>query len=201
MKKETIQEKKAQLRRKIRETLREMPLEERRASDQDMFERFLFLPFVEEAKTVFLFYGVGEEPETSRLIPLLQEAGKRIALPICLPDYQMEAREVTAVRSLIPSKIAGKVAGDILEPSKEDSKLLRKEELDLILVPALCCDRQGFRLGQGGGYYDRFLEDYTGITASLCRQKVLQESLPHEKHDQKIAVVITEEELLVFKRA
>lgn len=197
MEQEVVQEKKDRLRRNIRQTLRDMPPEERRASDRALFERFLSLPAMKQVKTVFLFYGIGTEPETSRLISHLQAEGKRVALPVCLPDYQMEAREITTLDVLIPSKIAGNVAGDILEPDRTDSKMLKKEELDLILVPALCCDRQGFRLGQGGGYYDRFLEGYTGITVSFCRKKVLQESLPHERHDQRVSLVVTEEELLV----
>jgi len=65
-------------------------------------------------------------------------------------------------------------------------------EIDLILVPALCYDRRRFRLGQGGGYYDRYLANYRGRTVGLCRDLVLQDALPREATDLPVGLVLTE---------
>jgi len=62
----------------------------------------------------------------------------------------------------------------------------------LILVPNLCCDRQGYRLGHGGGYYDRYLAGYAGMTVSLCPAQWLQEQLPREEYDLPVRLVLTE---------
>ena len=72
------------------------------------------------------------------------------------------------------------------------------EDIDLVLVPAVCYDRRGYRLGFGGGYYDRWLEHFSGSRVGLCRTAILQEEVPIEAHDTKVQVLITEEEILTF---
>ena len=178
---------KKDLRRRIREILSSVTLEERRASDQALFEGFLALPQVMTAQTILLFYGVGIEPDTKQLLAPLLAAGKRVALPRILPERQMEARLVGT-----PGRDALHIGPLAIPEPSEDCPLLLPEEIDLILVPALCCDRAGYRLGQGGGYYDRYLRAYDGPTVALCRELVLQERLPREAHDWPVQVLITE---------
>lgn len=72
-----------------------------------------------------------------------------------------------------------------------------KAEIGFALVPALCCDRRCYRLGQGGGYYDRWLPGYTGFRVSLCREVLLQDTVPTKPHDQPVHAVITEGGILV----
>ena len=67
-----------------------------------------------------------------------------------------------------------------------------------MLVPAVCYDRRGYRLGFGGGYYDRWLEGFSGVTAGLCREAVLQDEVPIEAHDARVDILLTEEESLSF---
>ena len=76
--------------------------------------------------------------------------------------------------------------------------LVKREDMDLILVPALCYDRQGCRLGFGGGYYDRWLAGDSTPRVGLCRRAVLQERVPAEPHDSRVDVLLTEEESLSF---
>ena len=80
----------------------------------------------------------------------------------------------------------------MLEPG-EDCPVVPREEIDLILVPGLCFDRLGYRLGQGGGYYDRYLAGYRGTTVGLCRREVLQEHVPREAHDSRVELLVTDE--------
>lgn len=179
-------EEKGALRRLLRQNLETMTDRERRESDEALFARFLSLPQVERAGTIFLFWGVpGREPETGRLAERLCRRGKRVGLPRMTPGRGMEVRLYRQDVPLVPAPFG------ILEPG-EDCPLLPPEELDLVLVPALCYDRRGFRLGFGGGYYDRWLEGYSGVRIGLCRERVLQDRLPTESHDQRVDWVVTE---------
>ena len=153
---------KAELRRRARQYLRELSPQARRASDDALFARFLALPQVEAADTLLLYHGMGGEPDTARLLPALWARGKAVCLPRCLPGRGLEARLVRPDSALIPHPYG------MLEPG-EDCPLVGKDAIGLVLVPGLAFDPSGGRLGQGAGFYDRWLADYAGCTAALCR--------------------------------
>ena len=186
----TIDLEKKELRRRVREQLSALSRSALVHSDDALFEKFLSLPQVEEAQTVFAFWGIpGKEPDTARLIGELIRRGKAVGLPRMLPDHRME------VRRYDPDKPLVTVSFGISEPG-EDCPLLEREEISLALVPAVCYDRRGFRLGFGGGYYDRWLEGFSGVTAGLCREAVLQDRVPTQAHDARVDILLTEGESL-----
>lgn len=179
----TITTEKAALRQAVKEYA--ITPEEKAESDRLLLERFLALPQVKAASSLLLFYGVGPEPETAQLLKELTAAGKTVALPRCLPHGEMEAR-----RYLGPSHLS---VGSFGIPEPDDTcPILKRDSFDVILVPNLCCDKACYRLGHGGGYYDRYLSGYTGLTVALCRGKLLQSMLPHEPHDVPMGLVVTE---------
>lgn len=186
----TIDLEKKELRRRVREELSALGQSELVRSDNALFARFLALPQVEAAKTIFAFWGIpGKEPDTSRLIGELVKRGKTVGLPRMLPEHRMEVRRYDPDRPLV------KVSFGISEPG-EDCPLLGRENIDLVLVPAVCYDRRGYRLGFGGGYYDRWLENFSGVTVGLCREAVLRETVPTEAHDAKVELLLTERDSL-----
>lgn len=174
----------------MREQLTALGPEELRQSDDALFRRFLALPQVEAVGTIFAFWGIpGKEPDTSRLVGELVGRGKTVGLPRMLPEHRMEVRRYDPNRPLIQAPFG------ISEPG-EDCLLLAREGIGLVLVPAVCYDRQGYRLGFGGGYYDRWLEEFSGVKVGLCREAVLQERVPTETHDAKVDFLITERQSL-----
>lgn len=182
----TTAEGKAALRRQVHLTLAGLSPEALCRSDDALFAAFAALPQVDSASTLFAFWGIpGREPDTARLIRALTARGKRVGLPRMLPDRQMEVRLYDPDRPLIPA------AFGILEPSA-DTPLLPREDIELALVPAVCYDRRGFRLGFGGGYYDRWLAGFSGTTVGLCRDCVLQDQVPVEEHDCQVELLLTE---------
>ena len=182
----TIAEDKAALRRQVRLTLEGLSPEAVRRGDDALFAAFSALPQVEAASTLFAFWGIlGREPDTGRLIRALTAQDKRVGLPRMLPGRQMEVRLYEPDRPLVP------VSFGILEPPA-DAPLLARPDIDLALVPAVCYDRSGFRLGFGGGYYDRWLSGFSGFTVGLCRDCVLQDRVPTEDHDCRVDLLLTE---------
>ncbi len=146
--------------------------------------RFLALPQTERAETVLLFCGTGREPDTGGIAETLLRRGKRVAMPRCLPGGGMEARRIRGPEDLSPG------AYGIPEPG-EDCPVLAGDEIDLILVPCVCCDRAGRRLGRGGGYYDRYLKDLSCPTVALCPDEWLQTALPADGWDRPVDLVLT----------
>lgn len=179
-------EAKVRLRRQVRTQLSAQSLEERRESDRALFDGFLALSQVKKASCIFLFWGIpGREPETEYLVRTLTAQGKRVGLPRMLPEHGME------VRLFQPEVPMVQVSFGIWEPPG-DAPLLEREEIQLALVPAVCYDQERYRLGFGGGYYDRWLAGFSGFTVGLCRECVLQGQVPREAHDQRVDLLLTE---------
>ena len=66
--------------------------------------------------------------------------------------------------------------------------------LDLIFVPALMADKQNYRLGYGGGYYDRFLKSHPAVTGiCVCYDECVTEKLPADEHDTPVSAIITQQ--------
>lgn len=170
-----IAQRKAELRRKAAA----LP----KADVPHLLERFLQLPQVREADTVMVFCGVGREPDTDGLIRTLLEQGKRVALPVCLPQRKMEARSITDFSQLEPSRYG------IPEPDGM-CPIVPAEEIGAVLVPNLLCDREGYRLGYGGGYYDRWLAGYHGFTVAVCPADRLVDELPRDRYDVPVQLLI-----------
>ena len=145
---------------------------------------FLALPQVAEADTVMLFCGVGRELDTTPLLEALRERGKRVCYPVCLPGRQMQARAVSGPEQLQPGKFGIPAPG-------EECPAVDKGEIGVVLVPCLLCDRQGYRLGYGGGYYDRWLADLQGRTVCICPEERLVDELPREGFDVPVQLVLS----------
>lgn len=83
----------------------------------------------------------------------------------------------------------------IKEPAKPDSRL--PEKLDLTIVPGVVFDEKGFRLGRGGGWYDRLFAKVKFATKiSLSFDELVIKNLPVEEHDQKVDIIITEKRII-----
>ncbi len=186
----TTAEEKRRLRQEVRRRLAGLSPDQARRSDEALFSAFLSLPQVRAAQTLFLFWGIpGREPATEALVRALTAQGKQVGLPRMLPGRGMEVRLYRPQVPLVP------VSFGLWEPP-EDAPLLDKSSIQLALVPALCYDRAGYRLGFGGGYYDRWLEGFSGLPVGLCRDCVLQDRVPREPHDRRVSLLLTETKAL-----
>lgn len=181
----TPAEEKQRLRTAVRMLERQLPESYQSAADREIAARLLALPDYREAGTVFCFVSTRWEINT---LPILRDAlvrGKTLCVPLCIPGNQIELRRIRSLDELAPG------AHGILEPTP-GCPALSPSQVDLAVIPCLTCNRAGHRLGQGGGYYDRFLSAYRSAAVMLCRERLLRDEIPLEPHDFVISCVLTE---------
>ena len=158
------------------------------SSDEAITARLLSLPEYTAAPTLFIYASVGREVSTWAIIRAAVGSGKRVCLPRTRGGGEMDFADISGgtqpARFGIPEPEASLPAA---EPA----------EGDIVVVPALCCAPDGRRQGQGGGYYDRFLARYPGVTsACLAREALLDENLPEAWNDVRPGYVITEARII-----
>ena len=185
-----LQERKKVLRKEYLELRKELPAGTREAVSAGIAARLFALPFFEQAETVFCYYGMPHEIDTRAILREVLRTGKRLAMPLTGGNGRMTAREVTDLSELKPGSYG------IPEPSS-DSPVIPKDALSLILVPGLAFDPEGFRLGHGGGYYDRYLPYTSCPSVGLCPEIFLREELPRGPHDVRIPYILTESRLII----
>lgn len=138
------------------------------------------------AKIVASYWSSGREFDPAPLTEHIADEGLICALPVIMDDSR-----ILRFAQWTPETKMEKGAYDILQPVKKVWV-----EPDIMLVPLLAFDRKGYRLGQGGGYYDatirhyRSRKDILAIGVAYAEQAVLFD-LPRESHDEKLDMVIT----------
>ena len=184
----TKQEEKQRLRQTVRRLEASLSDAYRRNSDRAIAAHLLAMPEYQAAGTVFCFVGTSREIDTQPILEAVLAAGKALCVPLCTAPGQMELRRITALEQLSPG------AYSILEPPT-DAPRVSVDEVDMAILPCLTCNHLGQRLGQGGGYYDRFLAHYRGGAVLLCRELLIREEIPLEPHDYPVPWVLTEKGL------
>lgn len=158
------------------------------AADQKIAAALTASDVWKTAENVFVYLPLAWEVGTQAIIDAANADGKRIAVPVSGENGEMTAVYVT------PSTVFRRGKFGILEP-ENTGEILLPQNASLILVPALAFDRQGTRLGRGGGYYDRWLSGTVGVRIGLCYSCFLMKRLPKEEHDFAVDAVCTQEGL------
>lgn len=153
-------------------------------SNNGIFENFICLPEFKNAKAIFAYISEKREPDTVKIILKALDMGKTVALPISYDNGRMEPRIIYSLDDLVIGKYG-------IPAPENDAPILRDEDIELIIVPAMTFNRQGFRLGRGGGYYDRFLEKSKAFSVGLGREKLIRE-IPLQSHDMSVSCLVTE---------
>lgn len=183
-----IRAEKTKLRKHIRKLQSRLQSEDIAVSDRKIAERVLGLSEYQRAATLFLFISTAAEIDTAPLLRNALASGKRVAVPRCIGDGIMQAYVISGTEDLTEG------AYGILEP-RETCPLLPADAIDFGVVPCVSCDRQGNRLGHGGGFYDRYLADAAFPTAALCRELLLCDWIPSDNFDVIVDMVITDEKI------
>ena len=171
-----------------------------RMADEKICRNILTLKEFAEADTVFCFVSTEEEIDTRLIFKEAWKTGKRVVVPRCEGKGHMEAYEIHSFSELAEGSYG------ILEPGK-NCKMISPDEIWFAVVPCLSCSSDGWRLGYGGGFYDRYFSraesmraaskenDCAGkrmVKAAICREQLLEEDICREEHDIRMDIVVTE---------
>ncbi len=178
---------KKSLRRYFLKRRTELTEKEKLEIDKNITRTVLNSELYQKAKCVFVYVSTLDEIDTRVILSRSFSLGKTVCVPLCGAAGEMTARLVTSFDMLFPGHHG------ILEPPSSAAVV---ENPELILVPALACDRKGYRLGYGGGYYDRFLSRTNSVSIALCAGERIIERLPHDIYDQRCQWIAFERQVL-----
>ena len=188
---------KKEFRKKIINLRKEKDKDFIRYNSEIITEKLLHLDCIKNAKTIMLYLDFNNEVITDSLVIKLLSLGKTVASPVTLLNE----------RRLIPYQIKDLKNGiqystyNIREPIPECSLAIDVKDLDVIIVPAVAYDTNCYRLGYGGGFYDRFLENIREDTVTIGIAFDLQvfDEIPKEAHDAQLDYIVTESTMLKSK--
>lgn len=149
---------KAELRRQILELLKGMSCVQKKKADASLLESLCASEAYQTCQTLATYLSFEHEFDTAPLIERALQDGKRVCVPKTYSQGRMEFMEYQ------PDNLQ-KTRFGLLEPGS-GGLLVSKKDIDVIHVPGLVFDRAGYRIGYGGGYYDRYLSDFSGETIS-----------------------------------
>ena len=131
-----------------------------------------------KSKNVMIFYPM---PDEVNLLSLLNDNAKNFYLP------RINGKELECC----PYKNDDELCESCFHTLEPTCASCSKTNLDMVIVPALACDKNNFRLGYGGGFYDRFLKNFSGITTVCIPKELITDTIYPEEHDIKVDLIIT----------
>jgi 5-formyltetrahydrofolate cyclo-ligase len=149
---------------------------------------------VRRAATITAYVSIGTEPGTTQLLEDLVEIGKRVILPVVLPDLDLDWSVYHGPTSLAPARMG------LLEPAGPRLGVDAVATADVLLIPGLAASPAGDRMGRGGGCYDRALARVpvgTPVWVLLYDDEVGLD-VPTEPHDRKVTGAVTPSGLVRF---
>lgn len=185
-----FENKKKIIRRQITEIVQALDKEYSIRASREILENLKDISECKNANIIFCYVGRENEINTMPIIQYFLDLGKQVVVPKCVSKGIMEAYLIESSEDLEEGKYG------ILEPKIESTKRVSPDKIDLAIVPCITVNAQGYRLGYGGGFYDRYLLGTEAYRIVLCRERTLYEDIPVEDHDQKMNMVITENRII-----
>ncbi len=181
-----LREYKGELRLKAREYRASLSEKEKNQLDGAIYSRLIATYQYRECKVLLIYASTAIEVDTSRIINHALQNGRRVALPRCIKGTRdMVFHYITDIGQLESG------AFGVMEP-QEHLPEWQQSDGGLAVVPALMLDGYGYRLGYGGGYYDRFLSGFKGDTVGITYSANYCNRLNHGRYDVPLGAVLTD---------
>ena len=182
------------LRKKFKEQRKNISLQDRTLANEKIFENLINLIEIENADYILTFISFGSEPDTLKFAEYILSNGKKLAAAKCTSEKGV--MNFHLIKSLDDLE---KGSYGIPEP-KNDIPFLSDEEIDknkvLCIVPGYSFSEKGYRLGYGGGYYDRFLSEHKNVkTVGICFDEMISDEIPVEEYDVPVSLVVTDRKI------
>lgn len=165
-----------------------MDTADKRQSDLLIYEKLKACPKIISAETVLVYISTEIEVDTIAFINEMLRQGKTVAVPKC---------EGKNMRFIKIKDLSDTVAGAFNIPEPKGNDGITDFNGSVCITPALSFNKDGYRLGYGGGYYDRFGKDYGGIMIGICYEDFIGD-IPLENYDRKVHILITDKEIRSF---
>ena len=175
---------KSELRKQVLHEMKAISQEQKQFIDQALTEQLLQHPFYQEAKVIATYLSFPHEFQTQELIEQALKDCKKVLIPKTYSKGRMDF-VVYDPQQLV------KTSFGLLEP-QGDLEVVDVSQIDLIHVPGLAFTTEGYRIGYGGGYYDRYLKHFSGNTLSTVYPCQIRDFIP-EDHDIPVQEVLIDE--------
>ncbi len=184
-----IREEKSQLRDQIINRLKTQHIKERNEKSKIIAERVVKSRYFLEAESIMLYAAMIYEVETIDIISHAFRCNKRVILPL----VDKNKREIIPCEIKDFEKETHWCSYGFKEPSHCLKGNINRKEIDIVIVPGICFDKNNNRLGRGVGFYDRFLSTFekTIKAIGLAFDFQMYDKIPTEKHDFVLTAVIT----------
>ena len=160
--------------------------EEREVKSHLIRQELINLPEFRKAKVIAFYLPINGEVDTLEMIKWAHEEGNEVCVPVLHKGKPMCMCVYEPVDEL------GKGKYNIPEPAGKPEK----HHVDMVVVPGVVFDREGHRIGMGGGHYDKYLADRKCVNVGICFDFQLVDKLPRESHDVPMNIIITEHGVL-----
>lgn len=183
-----------------KKTIREKVLKERKnlghparkEFSKEITKKLLNSNYYKSAKTIMCFISFSDEVNTRDFIERAIEDGKNIVVPITFPEtHELKPSLLKNLKELEPGFY------NILTPKKEFQRFIDPKEIDLVVTPGVAFRKDGYRVGYGGGYYDRFLSKIPNTTTiAICFSAQIVDDLPVDSYDIPVDYIYTEDNII-----
>ena len=192
-----LKEQKQELRGSLLKKRENIPEEAKKKMDNKILTLFTSLISYRYSDTLLLYYPTKGEVDTRPLIRSALKAGKRVALPVChetgsvMEYYFIESEDDLE---------AGKYG---IPAPKQSSRKFVKDDVNksiIIVVPALAFDKEGYRLGYGKGYYDRYVNELSATSIGLVYSDFIMDKLPRGRFDISVDLLVSEKGVKLIEK-
>lgn len=150
-------------------------------------EKILNTNLYKQANSIFTYVNMKSEVQTINIIKKSINDKKIIAVPLIISKHNMVFIKINSVDELVKNKLG------IYEPVFDKNKIVKSDNKSLIIVPGVVFAENGYRIGYGGGYYDKYLSENVYMKAiGVAYNMQITKSVPVNDYDIKLDFIVTE---------
>lgn len=155
--------------------------------DRQIVSTLIELDEFKSCKLILAYMALDDEVNIDSMIEYAVLSHKSIAVPFCVDkNGTMDFYYINSLDDLVLGSFG------IREPDVQKCKKVTDFSDSILLVPAISFDTNGYRLGYGKGYYDRFMQNYSHKSIGLCYNSLIRNELPINKYDESVDYIITD---------